>query len=104
MYVEGIYYSISAESASYENWFDDHDDHNTTFYVSRCNIKNYNGVVVGYVSVPKICDRDHARKYLFLAVERMMTAKTLVLEEVPVFIECEGLFCNRNRRVIGRRI
>ena len=98
MFVKGRYYSICQDRYSRA------DDH-TVFYVSRCNINDRNGVVIGHVTVPivpKTCDGDRAKKHILLEIERMMTAKTLVLEEVPVFIECEGMFFNR--RVFGRRI
>lgn len=92
MYVKGRYYSIC------EIRFSNTGDC-IAFYVSKCNINDPDGVVIGQVTVPKTCD---ARKHILLEVERMMSARTLVLEEVPVFIEREGMFYNR--QVIGSRI
>jgi len=99
MSVEGRYYSVYKEDLPlYVETYD-----HTTFYVSKCNIKDHSGVVIGYVKVPNVCARDYVRKYLLIAVELMMTARTLVLEEVPVFIECDGTF-TKTGQVFGRRI
>lgn len=92
MYDKGRYYSIC--EIRFSKAADVH-----AFYVSKRNINHPAEVVVGHVTVPKTCD---ARKYILLEVEKMMTEKTLVLEEVPVFIEREGMFYNR--QVIGSRI
>jgi hypothetical protein len=74
-----------------------------SYYVSRCDMMDENGVVVGYVNIPNVCPDDRVRELLLDGVETLVSTMELVTDEIPVVIEWRGS-AKGNGRIFGRRI